>query len=221
VAEGSVVLIELIRRAAVWLPFTAGVVLFTLQSPAMASTTVPKTSFWSDLGSSAVSVTQAEQFIPNLALVAPNFYRGGQPTYEGLRRLKAAGVKVDVCLVHEKKYVAEEAQQAQKLGLKFIHIPLHAFHRPSNEDISRFLDATSRKDSEPLFVHCLHGRDRTGAMVAIYREAKEHVVPDQAYKEMLKYGFCPIFFPLANTVFDYGAKLGMDGHRPSLSLSKP
>jgi protein tyrosine phosphatase (PTP) superfamily phosphohydrolase (DUF442 family) len=207
-----------IGRTAIGLSLTAGVLLFAGQAPGLAAPSAPSQPALTEKGAGAATLSQAAPFIPNLAIVAPNFFRGGQPSYDGLRKLKAAGVKVDVCLDNERSYIADESQQAQALGLKFVSIPLNAFRHPTDMDILRFLDITARKDSEPLFVHCVHGRDRTGAMVAIYREVKEHIAPDVAYQEMLEHGFRPMFKALTDTVFSVGTQLGMSGHKPKFGF---
>lgn len=173
------------------LSYAAGVVMLLAQPASMAAPN-PLTP----------ALIQASVSIPNMSVVAPNFYRGGQPDYEGLRHLKEAGIKVDVSLDNEEKYTAAESQQAASLGLTYVHIPLSPFRRPSDADIARFLSIVSKKDDEPVFVHCVHGRDRTGAMVGIYRVVTEHVEPDAAYREMLDHGFRSFFKKLSDAVFD-------------------
>jgi tyrosine-protein phosphatase SIW14 len=167
---------------------------------------------------SRAAAVESAQGIPNLGTVADNFYRGGQPTAEALQSLKAAGVAVDVCLDNEQRYINDERGQAAAAGLKFINIPLNPLRRPSEADIARFLSIVNRKDEEPVFVHCVHGRDRTGAMVAIYRQVHDHWSPDAAYREMLDHGFRPFFKKLSDTVFDIGERMGMSGHRPSIGF---
>jgi protein tyrosine phosphatase (PTP) superfamily phosphohydrolase (DUF442 family) len=194
-----------IWRTAQLLFYTFGILFFGSQ-PAYSA--VP----------SRAAAVESAQGIPNLRTVTENFYRGGQPTGEALRSLKAAGVAVDVCLDNEQRYIDDERQQAAAAGLKFVNIPLNPLRKPSEADIARFLSIVNRKDEEPVFVHCVHGRDRTGAMVAIYREVHDHWTPDAAYREMLDAGFRPFFKKLSDTVFDIGERLGMNGHRPSIGF---
>ncbi|HEY9792795.1 MAG TPA: tyrosine-protein phosphatase, partial [Candidatus Obscuribacterales bacterium] len=199
--------IQRLWRAARWLSYTLGVVLFSFQPSAFAAPIEP-----------AAALSQARQNITNLVEVAPHFYRGAQPDYSGMKALKDAGVQVDVCLVNDPHVIASESQDAQALGIRFVNIPLSPFKRPSDTDILRFLDIVNRKDDEPVFVHCQHGRDRTGAMVAIYREVHDHWTPDQAYQEMLNRGFRPFFKSLSDAVFDVGNQLGMLGHKPTVGF---
>jgi protein tyrosine/serine phosphatase len=161
---------------------------------------------------------QVQAHAANVSMVAPNFIRGGQPDWQALQELKASGVQVDVSLDNEHELVAQERMNAAAAGLKFINIPLNPLHKPSDYDILRFLEIAERKDQEPVYVHCVHGRDRTGAMVAIYREVHDHWSPDAAYQEMLNNGFRPFFTGLSNAGFDVGKQMGMEGHKPSLGF---
>jgi protein tyrosine/serine phosphatase len=43
----------------------------------------------------------------------------------------------------------------------------------------------------PVWVHCTAGRDRTGAMCAVYRMEYDHWSAEQALAEMREYGFDP------------------------------
>lgn len=160
-------------------------------------------------------VMLADSEIPNLSMVSPNLYRGGQPTAEGFADLKRAGIETVISLTNEKKHRVDEEKWAADAGLRLVAIPLNAMKRPSEEDIQRFLTATKQKDNSPTFIHCVHGRDRTGAMVALYRMYEEGWSADEAYNEMLMRGFRPFFTGLSNSVFDHGKTLGRDGTRPS------
>ena len=55
--------------------------------------------------------------------------------------------------------------------------------------------ATLRDVSPPVFVHCLHGADRTGTMCAAYRVVVDGWTKQQAIDEMTKggYGFHPVW----------------------------
>lgn len=155
--------------------------------------------------------------VVNLDKVCTNFYRGGQPDYNALQQLKKAGVKVDICLDDESRYVERESMAAKAAGLKFVNIPLNALRHPTRDDIAEFIHVVGEKDKEPVYVHCVHGRDRTGTMVAIYRIMHDGWTPDAAYAEMLQHGFRPVLVALSDTVYNVGAQLGKNGHRPTLS----
>ena len=55
----------------------------------------------------------------------------------------------------------------------------------------------------PIYVHCEHGVDRTGAMMAVYRMEDEGWSNADAYAEMVSYGAHMIFRDLRNFVKAY------------------
>jgi hypothetical protein len=44
------------------------------------------------------------------------------------------------------------------------------------------------RNNQPVYVHCAHGHDRTGMIVALYQVCYLHAKPDDAYREMLTRG---------------------------------
>jgi protein tyrosine phosphatase (PTP) superfamily phosphohydrolase (DUF442 family) len=167
-------------------------------------------------GAASSSVTEAQMLIPNMSVVEPGLFRGGQPNAAALMALAKLGVKTDICLDNEQPLIDEERRAAQEAGLNFVSISLNPLHRPTDHEISHFLDMVQDHDQNPVFVHCVHGRDRTSAMIGIYRVVKEGWSADDAYREMLTRGFRPIFTHLSDAVFDYGKQAGHGGHRPSM-----
>lgn len=153
--------------------------------------------------------------LSNFHVVTPFLLRGGQPTAEDLLRLRSAGVKTVVDLRNETVLVRQEAVQARLAGLSFINIPLDVFNSPSRQAVSEFLKVVEDAARQPIYVHCLHGQDRTGTMIAIYRIERQGWNADQAYSEMLSCGFRPGFSQLSRAVFDYGARAGRPGRAPT------
>ena len=122
--------------------------------------------------------------LPNLHQVTPLLYRGGQPTAEGMRQLKAMGVKTVINL----RSFNSDRDEIGDTGLAYEHIYMKAWH-PEREDIIRFLRIVTDKDCTPVFVHCQHGADRTGLMCAIYRVAVCDWTKEEAIREMTQGGF--------------------------------
>jgi tyrosine-protein phosphatase SIW14 len=150
--------------------------------------------------------------IEGVKQVAPDLYRGAYPDASVLTALKNAGVTTIVCLCNEKKLVARESSEASQMGLKLVCIPLSPFHRPADSDIKQFLNITKQKAQNPVYVHCRHGEDRTGAMVGLYRVMENGWSADAAYREMLSDGFHPFFFNLSRAVFEYAQAQGHTAH---------
>jgi tyrosine-protein phosphatase SIW14 len=155
--------------------------------------------------------------LPNFKIVSPTLLRGGQPGVQDLVKLRAAGIKTIINLRNEELLVQREEKEARALGLKFINIPLDVFNSPSEHAVNTFVKQVdnARATNEPVYVHCLHGQDRTGTMVAIYRIEREGWDASRAYTEMLSCGFRPGFAQLSREVFLRGAKHGRGGTPPS------
>ena len=73
-------------------------------------------------------------------------------------------------------------------GLAYEHIYMKAWH-PERKEVVRFLQIVTNPKRKPVLVHCLHGADRTGTMVAFYRVAVQGWTKEEALKEMTEGGF--------------------------------
>jgi len=135
------------------------------------------------------------------AEVAPGLYRGGQPSAEGIAWLKSKGIKTVLNLHHyhgdtEKRYV-------ESMGLRYERIALTSRDAPRPEQVARFLEIVRDPSLRPLYVHCEHGVDRTGAMMAIYRMEEEGWSNPDAFAEMEHFEAHRIFQDLRKYVRAY------------------
>lgn len=137
--------------------------------------------------------------VPNFAVVAPGIYRGAAPNDVGLARIKALGVKTVIDLRIEKKGQKEEEAAAKALGLNRVRIPMGA-EAPTKKQVDQFLALLDKASTEPVFVHCQHGADRTGAMIGIYRVTRQGWNFDKTWQEMRKYGFKTFLTALKGSV---------------------
>ncbi len=122
--------------------------------------------------------------LPNLHRVTSTLYRGGQPTAEGIRELRALGVRriVNLRAAHSDRDLLEGT------GIDYVSIRCHAWH-PEKEDVVAFLKAVADETKGPFFVHCQHGADRTGMMMAVYRVVCQGWSKAEAIEEMTGEGF--------------------------------
>jgi len=107
--------------------------------------------------------------LPNFHQVNPQLYRGAQPKADGLQRLKALGVKTIVNLRGKDEHTGAESAEAQSLGLLYYNVSLPEFASPKDAEVQRVLDIINTAANQPVFVHCRHGEDRTGTIIACYR----------------------------------------------------
>lgn len=132
---------------------------------------------------------QLRSSIRNFHEVTPFLYRGGQPGREGYKALAEAGVKTIISFRWGKKIVKTEMEAVQSLGMTFISMPLCYWKTPNVNDCEQFLKIVDDDKNWPVFVHCFHGSDRTGLLVAVFRLTRQQWKVDDAYKEMKECGF--------------------------------
>jgi protein-tyrosine phosphatase len=135
--------------------------------------------------------------LPNCYKVSDDLYRGARPTAEGFKELKKLGVKTIVNL----QSFHSDRDNIGDTNLAYEHIYMKAWNA-EDEEIVRWLQIITNKDRTPVFVHCKHGADRTGTMVAIYRIAIQGWSKEDALKEMKDgpFGHHKIFKNLRNYI---------------------
>ncbi len=138
----------------------------------------------------AVAPAQKIPGLPNFFQVTPILYRGAQPTADGMRALEAMGVKTVLSL----RAFNDDESLLPQTKLAHPRIRFNTWH-PEDEDVVRFLRIVTDPKNLPVFVHCQHGSDRTGTMIAIYRVAVQGWDREEAIREMVEggYGFHPMW----------------------------
>jgi protein tyrosine phosphatase (PTP) superfamily phosphohydrolase (DUF442 family) len=116
------------------------------------------------------------------AEVAPGLLRGGQPDEEGIAWLKSRGVKTVINLRHY--HGSTEKQRVEAAGMRYERIKLESSDAPERQQVARFLELVRDPTLRPVYVHCLHGVDRTGTMMAVYRMEDEGWTNAEAFAEM-------------------------------------
>lgn len=137
-------------------------------------------------------------------LVDENLYRGPLPDQRIFCELQKVGVIRLVTLCDESFAARETRQTCARLGLDNVHIPLSPFYRPEQTDINKFLALLEERHQTPTYVHCIHGRDRTGIMLGIYR-ISQGWTQEAALAEMQHYGFCMDFTALLGAFGEYAS----------------
>lgn len=141
----------------------------------------------------SASIIHPGKDIPNFHEVHPWLFRGGQPSEAGLQQLYDSGVRTVVNLRSDPREVESERQLCERYGLRYVSIPMSSNVGPTDQQIDQFMAvvdrAAERPDRGSVFVHCHLGADRTGCMVALYRELHDNYSFAKAHQEMLAYGF--------------------------------
>ena len=127
--------------------------------------------------------------LPNFGRISQQLSRGGQPNPTGFEELKKMGIDIVVNLRHETDEIAREQALVQKQGMQYVSIPWRSKNNPSIEQIVQFLELLRANPDKKVFVHCEHGAQRTGVMVASYRISHDNWSGEQALHEMEQFGF--------------------------------
>lgn len=139
------------------------------------------------------------------AEVAPGLYRGAQPDAEGVAWLKSMGIKTVLNLRHY--HGDTEGKLVESAGLRYERIAIASSDKPTPDQVKRFLEIVRDPSLRPLYVHCQHGVDRTGAMMAVYRMEDEGWSNLEAYAEMEYFDAHFIWRDLRSFVKAYRPKL--------------
>ena len=135
--------------------------------------------------------------VPNLYRVSGELYRGDQPSPQGMQNLKNIGFKTIINL----RSFHSDRDEIGDTGLAYEHITMKAWH-PEEKEAVRFLKIVTDPKRAPVLVHCQHGADRTGTMVAVYRIIVQGWSKAEAIREMTQggFGFHPIWSNLPNWI---------------------
>jgi tyrosine-protein phosphatase SIW14 len=163
------------------------------------------------------ALTQAQSTIGNFQTFGGNLYRGARPSSEDdLKTLKKLGVKTVIDLQggdikdnnfgmiaglmepgESPDWIAFERKTAEGLGMKFINLPLNSLapidDYETGRAIGNILRVINDPKNQPVYVHCEHGKDRTGLVVALYRVYFQNWLKAKAHDEMLKLGHNTFF----------------------------
>ncbi len=148
--------------------------------------------------------------IKNLTNPTDGIYRGARPLSKfEVTQLSQMGIKSILNLQggdlrnKSRKYIAkyepgelpvkieEEKINAEELGLNFLNTPLNSIKPVTTDDdkrIDQALEFMKDQANQPVYVHCEHGVDRTGLLIALYKVKYLNIDPKLAHQEWVKLG---------------------------------
>jgi protein tyrosine/serine phosphatase len=129
--------------------------------------------------------------VPNFYQVTPSLYRSGFPFPDGFPVLEKLGVRTVINLAEKE----QDKARAGNVKLRFVHVPVPR-EGISDDAVVAVLRLLAKKEDGPFLVHCVHGSDRTGAIIAMHRILVQGWTREAAIREMREgdYGFgLPVF----------------------------
>lgn len=88
---------------------------------------------------------------------------------------------------------SREQHAVEAAGMRYVSIPMSTHVNPTSIQIEQFLSIANDAASQPVYVHCVGGRHRTGVMTAVYRMTHDGISGDAAFKEMKQFKYGPDF----------------------------
>jgi hypothetical protein len=161
--------------------------------------------------------------LPNLNEVTPALFRSAQPSRDGLAYLEGQhplrpGGRPVKTVLSLRAFHEDESGLATPSSVRYERIRFNTWH-PEDEDIVKFLRIATTPALQPVLVHCQHGSDRTGTMVAVYRIAIQGWSKEAAIQEMTQGGYG--FHPLWKNLTEYLMNLRVDSLKAELQNQGP
>jgi protein tyrosine/serine phosphatase len=132
-------------------------------------------------GSGWAKKIEAKQ-LHNLYKVDEVLYRSEQPSAAAMQELEQMGIKTVLNLRN-----AKNDPQPKMVNLKWVHVRINTW-TISYDDLVKSLREIEKAE-KPVLVHCKHGSDRTGAVVAAWDILKHNYTKEQAVEELRHGGY--------------------------------
>lgn len=126
--------------------------------------------------------------------VSDHLSRGPRP--ENMDELKALGIQEIINLevgwfefFHNLE--GKEKEQAFSALIGYDHLPISDWMFPTKKEFDSIMNVliVAAINDEKIYIHCLHGQDRTGIVCAAYRVKVQNWKVDDAINEMYSMGF--------------------------------
>ena len=118
-------------------------------------------------------ITFTQNSISSFSKVDENLYRGARPWPNELRALLEHDISTVIDFSTELPRIPnyDEGTAVRNLGMQYFRIPFASCDQPTDAQVKEFFSIVqgAKNQNEKVFAHCLHGRDRTGLMVELYR----------------------------------------------------
>ncbi|AVP99656.1 protein-tyrosine-phosphatase [Ahniella affigens] len=150
--------------------------------------------------------------LPNLHQVDTGIYRSAQPEAGAQASLSALGVRSVISLRYS------EDDPALLPNVQRIHAPIESWD-VDHDEIMLALKSLIDPDNQPVLLHCRHGADRTGTVMASYRMVVQGWSADAAITEMREGGYN--YHAIWRNMIRYLERLDVTAARAELGLSGP
>lgn len=123
------------------------------------------------------------KYVENFYKVDKGVYRSGQPSAEAFKEMEKLGIKE---VLNLRNYHSDK-DEAAGTKLKLSRVAMSASSSEWDELVEALRIIKNRKG--PIVIHCWHGSDRTGLVVALYRLVFQGWTKEEALDELEHGGY--------------------------------
>ena len=155
----------------------------------------------------------ASEGLPNFGRVNDALFRGAQPSASDIASLQRRGVRTIINLRLPGDAWTGEETTARGHGLTYVSVPLRGLSAPTDAQVAQIL-AFIESSPPPVFIHCEHGADRTGTIIACYRMQHDGWPVARAFAEAKSYGFSVFQIAMRNYIHAFSPSTPTHEPRP-------
>jgi tyrosine-protein phosphatase SIW14 len=144
--------------------------------------------------------------IKNFDQVDTHVYRGAQPSNAAFAYLAKIGVKTVIDLREAGSRSQAEQRAVTANGMQYINVPMGGFTPPTEAEITKILGILEDHTTGPVFVHCMHGKDRTGVVIAAYHIDHDKWDNMRALKDAKAHNMSMFQIPRQNYIRSFKAR---------------
>ncbi len=124
--------------------------------------------------------------IKNFHAVDSLLYRSAQPRAKGFKALEEANINT---VISFRRFGKDKPKVSKHSKLELVNIPIKT-SKMSEDDLVEIIKAiASAQTKGKVLIHCWHGADRTGTVVALYRIIYHGWSKEDALNEMMNGGY--------------------------------
>lgn len=129
----------------------------------------------------SVPVAEAQ----NLYRVTPTFYRSAQLQRSDVALLKSLGIRTVVNL----RAFHSDDKWLKDSGIDMARVRINTWSIKDKDVVAALRTLREADKKGPVLLHCMHGADRTGLIVAMYRMIYQNWDKDKALDELTNGGY--------------------------------
>ena len=123
------------------------------------------------------------QGLNNMYKVDNDLYRSEQPKAKAMFLLDSMKIKT----ILNVRRIRNDRHEAKNTKLVLKHVPINTWFINYDDVVASLKEIV--KSEKPILIHCKHGSDRTGCIVAAYRMVKCGWTKEESIKEFKDGGF--------------------------------